>query len=327
MNQQPDPQTNSQLICKFVTHCRYERNFSPNTVKAYNYDLSNFANFIEAANPGIQMSKVDKDFIRLFIKSLAIKRPKTIRRKLAALKSFFSYLEQEHHVNMNPMRELGIRIKIGKPIPRAINLKSVRSLLSQPYRHKDACKSKSEYARNAAIRDIALIELLFSSGMRVSEASHLKCDELDLSGSLVRINGKGNKERIIPICGAEVVEALKDYNRIRSTKDNGVPFFFLNRREKRLSEQSIRFTVKRYAKMLGLIQVTPHVLRHSVATLLLEQGVDLRYIQSFLGHSSITTTTIYAQVNASAHCRILKAKHPRRLFEAKTTFASQTNEG
>jgi integrase/recombinase XerD len=327
MNQQSDQPTNSQWIFSFITHCRYERNFSINTIKAYNYDLSSFAKFVEETNPRTQLTHVDKDAIRLFIKSLALKKPKTIRRKLAALKSFFSFLEHEQHITTNPMRELGIRIKIGKPIPRAINLKSVRNLLSQPYQHKNVCQTKSDYARNIAIRDVALIELLFASGMRVSEVSNLKCDDIDLNSSLVRINGKGNKERIIPICGAEVEEALKDYRHIRLTQGDETPFFFLNRGGKRLSEQSIRFTVKRYAKKLGLNRVTPHVLRHSVATLLLEQGVDLRYIQSFLGHSSITTTTIYAQVNASAHCRILKAKHPRRLFEAKAHFASLTNGG
>jgi integrase/recombinase XerD len=165
------------------------------------------------------------------------------------------------------------------------------------------------------MRDAAVLELLFSTGMRVSEVSYLRCDHLHLGDGIVHVIGKGSKERILPLCSAEVKRALQDYDQHCSAYKKDRTYFFLNRRGERLSEQSIRYMVKRQAAELALGKVTPHTFRHSIATLLLEQGTDLRYIQRFLGHSSIATTSIYAQVNEAIHQRILKSKHPRRLIQ------------
>lgn len=317
------------LIDTFLAHCRYERNFSPHTTKAYRLDLLEFAKCVEQTTPDTSVSSVDKQVIRTFVKGLEGRKPTTIRRKIATLKSFFRFLEREGVISSSPLHQLEINIKIGKPIPRTISLRAIHRLLRDAYMRRRKCDTRSEYARHTAIRNAAVLELLFSSGMRVAEISHLRYDCLNLNEGIVRVMGKGAKERIIPLCSVEVKSALVDYDSIRSASD-GQPEFFLNRRGKCLSEQSIRQLVKRHAALLGLGRVTPHVLRHSVATLLLERGMDIRYIQYFLGHSSITTTTIYAHVNEAAHRRILKAKHPRQLFQTNVEIpaaVAATNAG
>jgi len=163
---------------------------------------------------------------------------------------------------------------------------------------------------------VALVELMFSTGMRVSEISNLRVTTVDLERKAVLVRGKGNKERLIPICDAEVHSALTAYVAIQGTRQEINAFFFTNRFGRRLSEQSIRMALKRHAKAAGLEKITPHVFRHTVATMLLEQGVDLRFIQTFLGHSSIVTTTIYVHVNDKLQREVLGHRHPRRLLGA-----------
>jgi integrase/recombinase XerD len=156
---------------------------------------------------------------------------------------------------------------------------------------------------------------MFSTGMRVSEVSNLLVTTVDLDRGAVLVRGKGNKERLIPICDVEVHSALAAYLAIQSAeREADDAFFFTNRFGRRLSEQSIRMALKRHAKAAGLEKITPHVFRHTVATMLLEQGVDLRFIQRFLGHSSIVTTTIYAHVNDKSQRDVLSHRHPRRLL-------------
>lgn len=178
--------------------------------------------------------------------------------------------------------------------------------------------SQGKHSFNALIRDIAVLELLFASGMRVSELSNLKSCNINISKGYVKIKGKGNKERIIPIPHNETIEALKQYRDLFSDKIDKEGYFFINRLDQKLSDQSIRLMINKHTKKLNLDQhITPHMFRHSVATLLLENGVDIRYIQNILGHSTITTTQIYAQVNDSANRKILKLRHPRVKFNFK----------
>lgn len=176
-------------------------------------------------------------------------------------------------------------------------------------------ESDNSYPYRVATRDIAVLEILFSTGVRVAELCNLKREDIDISRGVVRVIGKGKKERLIPICNSETLDALHDYFQIFKQEILKKGYFFLNRLNNRLSEQSVRCIVRKHSETLQIDgRITPHMFRHSIATLLLENGVDIRYIQTFLGHSSITTTQIYVHVNEKAQRKILSAKHPRRFL-------------
>ncbi|WP_342750736.1 tyrosine-type recombinase/integrase [Termitidicoccus mucosus] len=173
-------------------------------------------------------------------------------------------------------------------------------------------RKRRELARLS--RNQALIELLFCGGLRVTEVADLLVTSVDLGDDVIRVTGKGSRERIIPIVSAPLRNALKRWLKIRERHHADGPFLFTNRVGKRLSDQSIRLIVKQTAAASGTGNITPHMFRHTLATQLLEQGVDLRHIQRLLGHSSITTTTIYAQVSDRSQRESLLVRHPRRLI-------------
>jgi integrase/recombinase XerD len=163
------------------------------------------------------------------------------------------------------------------------------------------------------VRDIVTIEMLFSTGVRVSELSNLKIKDINIRTGNIKIFGKGSKERIIQICDFEVLTLLKEYSKIFDLENKVHEYFLLNRLNKNFSEQSIRLMLKKYQKNINSSKnITPHMFRHSFATLLLEEGVDVRYIQSMLGHASISTTEIYTRVNTKHQRKILNTKHPRK---------------
>ena len=183
------------------------------------------------------------------------------------------------------------------------------------YDKKASYNKKCDKRYRNLLRDIAVFEVLFSTGVRVSELCKISEKDIDVTGKNLMVNGKGNRERLIPICTKEAVSALKDYYCLfkNDIRENGM--FFLNRSNRPLSDQSVRRMINKYLNELKIeIRITPHMFRHSVATMLLERGVDIRYIQNLLGHSSINTTQIYAHVRHEAQRRILTKKHPRQLL-------------
>jgi integrase/recombinase XerD len=232
---------------------------------------------------------------------------------LAAVKSLFGFLEREGIVESNPARHLRLDVRIGRSLPRTVSLLTLQTFFGAVYSNRNRHLSRSRSC-DLAVRDVALFELMFSSGMRVSEISNLRVGAVDLERGAVLVRGKGNKERLIPICDIEVRSALTAYINLSETVREADAFFFTNRFGRRLSEQSIRMALKRHTKAASLESITPHVFRHTVATMLLEQGVDLRFIQNFLGHSSIVTTTIYTHVNDKSQREVLSHRHPRRLL-------------
>lgn len=298
-------------ISVFLNHCEFERNFSGHTIKAYRLDLGQFARFTIAQCYCLNASAINRGHLRDYTQSLRRYKPRTQRRKLAALKSLFGFLEREGLVDPNPTRNLRLNIRVGQSLPRTVSLSALQSFFRAVYANRSSRRERTPGCL-LAIRDVALFELMFSTGMRVSEISNLRPTAVDLERSAVLVRGKGNKERLIPICDVEVHSALATYVAIQDSRANA--YFFTNRFGRRLSEQSIRTALKRHAKAAGLEKITPHVFRHTVATMLLEQGVDLRFIQVFLGHSSIVTTTIYAHVNDKSQREMLNHRHPRRLL-------------
>ena len=240
-------------------------------------------------------------------------KPKTVKRKIASLKAFFHYLEYKEILQENPFSKLDVRFREARILPKTIPFHSIQAFLSVLYSQKDL--ALTEYRKRCCIRDIAVIELLFATGMRISELCSLKPADIDLANNTVLIYGKGAKERILQICNPEVISALTLYQETFKEEISLCGYFFVNRLQSKLSDQSVRFMINYYSNLAGIEQhITPHMFRHSFATLLLEQDVDIRYIQKMLGHSSISTTEIYTHVSNAKQKDILVHKHPRNLI-------------
>jgi integrase/recombinase XerD len=261
------------------------------------------------------VTEIDKTHLKGFLKELSGWKPKTIKRKIATLKALFNYLEFEDHIMANPVRKLRIKIKEPALLPKALNAAESNDLLKKAYA-SILPKDKSTYAYLEALRNTVVIELLFATGARVSEIANLRLNALDLRSGTVTIHGKGGKQRLIQLCNPDTLHTLRTYCQLFDDKINATGGYLLvNRLGSKLSDQSIRILVTGLASSAEINKkVTPHVLRHTFATLLLENDVDIKYIQSLLGHSSIMTTQIYTQVNLEKQKQILAKKHPRMGF-------------
>lgn len=305
------------LIEDFLLHCKFEKNLSPLTLKAYQIDLKQFQEFVKKdSHPQKTASELDKTIIREYLKEIfPHNKPKTIKRKLATLKAFMNHLEYEDIITVNPFNKLRLSIKEGKQLPKTIDIKNIKKLFYYLYNKKKKLVQKKNSSYKILVRDIAVLELLFATGIRVSELSNLKLQNFNIFRGIVLIKGKGNRERIIPIPHLGSLNALNNYYKLFEAIISRGDYFFVNRLGNRLSEQSVRLMIHKHVQALSMKQhITPHMFRHSVATLLLENGVDIRYIQNILGHSSINTTQIYAQVNEVPKRKILEIKHPRIKF-------------
>jgi integrase/recombinase XerD len=305
----------TKAIKNFKFHCEFEKNLSKKTLQAYSVDLNQFEEFKNFKYMNIV--DYDKHILKEYIQNLysLTLKAKTIKRKVAVLKAFFTYLEFDEEILINPFRKMNISIKEPKILPKTMELREIRKLLKYLYKIKNDYKDIDKYSYKALIRDIAVIEILFSTGIRVSELCNLKHNSISLQTGIINIYGKGSKERIIHICDNEVKKQIREYIGLFEINLNQSEHFFINRLGNQLSEQSVRLMVHKYQKLSGLSKyITPHMFRHSFATLLLEEGVDIRYIQHMLGHSSISTTQIYTQVNMKQQKKILNTKHPRRHF-------------
>lgn len=300
----------NNYIAEYIEYCEYRKRLDSKTLKAYKIDLRQFEDFCTDLSDCFAKSVVD-DFITNLHKQY---KPKTVRRKIASLKAFFHHMEYRELLNENPFAKLDIRFREAKLLPKTIPFHSIQTFLSTLYAQKEL--AESEYQLRCCIRDIAVIELLFATGMRISELCSLKPSDIDFESNNILIYGKGAKERIIQLGNQEVISALVLYQETFKTDIEVCGYFFVNRLQHRLSDQSVRFMINRYAQLAGIDQhITPHMFRHSFATLLLEQDVDIRYIQRMLGHSSISTTEIYTHVSNKKQKDILVHKHPRNLME------------
>ncbi len=301
-------------IDAFLFHCKYEKNLSEKTLKAYAIDLNQFREFCISQNSPDDIRAIDKTVLRELVRTQLEKhKAKTVKRKIACLKALFNFLEFEDVVALNPFHKMRLKIKEPQNLPKTLPLQQIEKLLNHLHRSKETAREISSLGYPRLLRDTAVLELLFASGMRVSELSHLESANIDPALGRLKIRGKGNRERIIPICEGITRNVLIEYQTLRRRHHRDCPYFFVNSRGVRLSEQSIRNTLRRCCKEVKIgNNVTPHVMRHSIATILLENGVDTRYIQFFLGHSSISTTQIYVKVNEEAHGRVIREFHPRK---------------
>ncbi|MCL2842183.1 MAG: tyrosine-type recombinase/integrase [Oscillospiraceae bacterium] len=296
-------------ITIYLNYCKYQKKLSKDTVKAYTIDLKQFQRHISPV-----ASCIAKPEITCYITHLhKTYQPKTVKRKLASLKAFFSHLEFEEIIPDDPMRKIKTKFQEPQELPRTIPLKAIKKILAVAYRRLE--QAHTPYGFQVAHRDVAVVELLFATGMRVSELCSLNADDVNLSDGSIRIMGKGSKERVLQIGNREVLALLRHYRNTHLAVMNETGYFFVNRLQLRLSEQSVRTLIRRFCAEAGIsLHITPHMFRHSFATLLLEEDVDIRYIQRMLGHSSIQTTQIYTQVTAQKQRKILASKHPRNKF-------------
>ncbi|MDE6606914.1 MAG: tyrosine-type recombinase/integrase [Lachnospiraceae bacterium] len=292
------------------SYCEYRKRLDSKTLKAYRIDLRQFETFCINLPDCFAKSSVD-DFITSLHKQY---KPKTVKRKIASLKAFFHYMEYRELLTENPFSKIDIRFREAKLLPKTIPFHSIQTFLATIYAQKEL--AESEYQLRCCIRDIAVIELLFATGMRISELCSLKPSDIDLESNNILIYGKGARERIIQLGNQEVIAALVLYQETFKEDIEICGYFFVNRLKHKLSDQSVRFMINHYVGLAGISQhITPHMFRHSFATLLLEQDVDIRYIQKMLGHSSISTTEIYTHVSNTKQKDILVHKHPRNLME------------
>lgn len=286
---------------KYLIVCKSLKGLSDLTLKAYRIDLAQFCGFMESRDC------FDKNELNSYINLLhSMYKPKSAKRKIACVKAFYRYMEIENIIDFNPFHKIILKYKEPLKLPRTIPLDFIKRMLI--YAYNQHAVSDTKYRGETTLRNILVIEMLFSTGMRVSEVSHLKLADINFTDNTIRIFGKGSKERVMCISN-ELSKAISDYQSVRCHESE---YLFLNRLGNRLSEQSIRYMVNDYANAVGApLHITPHMFRHTFATELHNEDVDIRYIQQFLGHSSISTTQIYTHISTNKTREILKSKHPR----------------
>jgi integrase/recombinase XerC len=291
------------LIHQFIHYLSEEKNASPHTCRAYEKDLEEFDNFLKNSGTYLStmgdtgMEKVDRLAIRRYLSFLHRRNKKSsIARKISTLRSFFRYLVREQLATSNPAKSV-LTPKVEKPLPTTLTVDEAFRLMETP-------------TEKGGLRDRAILELLYSSGIRVSELVGLNLDQLDLDLGIVKVMGKGRKERIVPV-GSKAVEALKAYLEKRGILDGKEPLF-LNSRGGRLTARSVGRVIKKYTKRSGIFRrVSPHTLRHSFATHLLDAGADIREIQEMLGHASLSTTQRYIHLSPGKLMEVYDKAHPR----------------
>lgn len=286
----------------FLNYCRYHKNLSDKTINSYGIDLRQFEGFA---------SELSRLSIWEYIEHLnRIYKPKTVKRKIATLKAFTHYLLIQDLIEYSPFDKIEVSIKEPLLLPKTIPLDVIDKLLTYLYSQIEA--ASTEYQSKCAIRNVAVVELLFATGARIAEICTLRKDDIDIIGGSIKLYGKGSKERVIPIGNKDVINVLVQYSSLYQHEIDENGSFFVNKLRKRLTEQSVREMLKKSCEKCGIsLHITPHMFRHSFATYLLEEDVDIRYIQQMLGHSSITTTQIYTHVSSAKQKEILKTKHPR----------------
>lgn len=297
-------------IENYLVYCQWQKKLDSKTLKAYRIDLAQFSAYVPSEHVYDITIVTLEDYVAKLHQTY---KTKTVKRKLASVKSLFHYLEYKDIIDKNPFSKMHLKFREPVTLPKTIPLHTVEALLSTIY--KQRTDAKTDYQRKIALRDAAVVELLFATGIRISELCTLKISDVDLYDKTISIFGKGSKERKVQIGSEAVVRILMEYQSTFLPQIQQCKYFFVNQNHKALSDQSVRRMLNKYTTLAAIdMHITPHMLRHTFATSLLEADVDIRYIQEILGHSSINITEIYTHVAMSKQRDILMTKHPRKDF-------------
>lgn len=292
----------NEAIDRFTEFISIERGGSPQTSRVYRYDLEMFFTFV-----GIPPQQVQTHHIRMFLAHLKTDKgysSASLRRKLACLRSFFRFLDQEKMITDNPTTGL-VTPRLGQHLPRSVSPEDVKRLLW----------AARKYEKNPE-RTYAIFQVLYSTGARVSELCSMNIENIDFSEGTIRVLGKGNKERMV-LLTVPAMNAIVEYIKFRPAEGP----LFLSRRNKRLSPLTVQRTVRAVAKRAGITsKVTPHALRHSFATHMLERGADVRVLQELLGHANLATTQIYTHVSLAHERAVFQRTHPLAETEPEEVF-------
>jgi len=309
------------LVSDFKSYLENEKRFSVHTVRNYISDIEQFVEFLKKVFPeGTEPQKIDVVVLRGFLGYLHSKElnKRSIMRKLASVKSFFKFLLREGRISINPAKIIHSP-RISKNIPRVMTEEEAQTVIETPVVNKE---DETKSGRLKILRDIAILEMLYATGLRASELVSLKWENIFFEDRIVRIFGKGNKERIVPF-GENAASALKKYLEEKRRLNIDCEFIFVNLRGGKLTSRSLQRIVEKYSKeLLSGKKVTPHTFRHSFATHLLSRGADLRTIQELLGHQSLSTTQKYTHIAALELKKIYDKVHPR----AKRKILGDENE-
>jgi len=287
-----------KILKKFLDYLYYQKNYSSNTVKSYSVDILQFLNFIKKRKLK-DFEKVNYEMLKSFLAFLHKNgySPKSISRKIASLKSFFNFLYRKNIIKTNPILLLHSP-KVPKRLPNFLTVEETLKII-------DSVDGKGWLS----LRDKAILEVLYSTGIRVGELVNLKIQDINFFEEMIKVKGKGERERIVPV-GKPALNALIDYLEKRPFKNER--YVFLNKYGKKITERSVERIVKKYQKIAGIEkEITPHTFRHSFATHLLDRGADLRSVQEFLGHKRITTTQIYTHLTVEKLKKLYLKAHPR----------------
>lgn len=298
------------LIGNYLEFCQNQKRLDDKTLKAYRIDLRQF----EEQTTEIIPKNITPDALEEFIATLHQNyKPKTVKRKIASLKALFHYFEYKDIIDVNPFNKVQVKFREPMILPKTIPLHTLEIFLATMYRQREF--ARTVFQKRNVLRDIAVIELLFATGMRISELCALKPSDVNLYDKTILIYGKGAKERRLQIGNEDVVAVLEEYQEEYQKEIRALGAFFINHSGRPLSDQAVRRMINKYSSMATIeMHITPHMFRHTFATSLLEADVDIRYIQEMLGHSSINITEIYTHVTLKKQGDILREKHPRKGF-------------
>lgn len=295
-----------EYLEQYFRYCALQKNLDAKTLKAYRIDLEQLARYLSDGR------KISRAVLEAYVEQLCQHyKPATVKRKYAAIRAYYRYLVYEEILDRSPLEKVRLQLRQQVPLPRLIEKDVLAALLSAAYRA--LAQAKGTYHRFLCLRNAAVLELLFACGARVSELCHLRPATLDLERQVVRIMGKGGRERWVCLCSPQVLEVLALYRQARTAQFPQAAWFFVNRNGDRLSEQSVRRIIDRCAQAAHVSgHYTPHMFRHSFATYLWDNCGDIYEVKNILGHSSIQTTARYVHASLRRQKAVLAAAHPRQ---------------
>jgi len=298
-NEFSNPRPGRDLLREYLTYCRVEKGLATNSIESYGTDLARLRNWADKNE--LELLSLTRQDLREWLIDLGAEKlsENSKRRLISAVRGFYKFLMFDGHVNKNPAEDLAAPQK-GVYLPRFLNRNEIESLLAAP-----------DTSTENGLRDRAILELMYASGLRVSEAANLKINDVDLDSGIVTTTGKGSKTRRVPV-GASAIEWIKSYLALRRKKENiEIDNMFVNSNGSPINRQSIYVSITEYAEKCGLKGVSPHTLRHSFATHLVQNSADIRSVQQMLGHADISTTQIYTHITNTQLKKNYERFHPR----------------